>query len=244
MTKQIQENKIFEIETYCPCFVGFYNTLLSTFDDSYIEQSWDYEYIESKINNPELSNKIHDFIMSNYTDYFNYKELHEAISKQVVNYFNEYNYFSKEVYFKMEFESLYSPKYYNYETDSINVKIQINNMFIEKLKVFISDNIDDFQNFITDRYTSHSGFISHYSNNYKDWLEYLNIETLQNNAHYLGSFLDFYFDNIEQDITDSIYNYCHEYFICNGYIDDYFNYNKMIEDINKAFNIDFESMED
>lgn len=239
------QKTVFQTETYCPCFTGFYETLLSTFDDDYIEQSWNDDYIYELTKNEDLTNKIVEYINNNYTNYFNYKDLHESISKKVVEFINENHNFDKECIFNMEFQNLYSPKFYNYSTDSINTLLKFDINMINELKIFINDNIEDFQDYIVGRYTSCSGFISYYSNNHLEWLKHLdNIELLQKKGHYIGTFLEFYYDNLHNDVKMDIYYYCHEYFLSNGNIENYFNYDKMYSDIKENIGVDLRVLED
>ena len=72
-------------------------------------------------------------------------------------------------------------------------------------------NFESFEDYIKEEYTSRSGFISHYSNDSNDWLQYLNIESLQDEPHYLGTFIDFVFGYIFESFEgEDIFNAFHE----------------------------------
>ena len=65
------------------------------------------------------------------------------------------------------YESIHSPKSYNFVTDSIYVKIELN----EVLKMFnkITHNSNLLENYIQENFTSCDGFSSFYSNDIQDW---------------------------------------------------------------------------
>ena len=71
---------------------------------------------------------------------------------------------------------------------------------------FVNDNYEAFSEYIRRRYTSCSGFISHYSSYADDWKdETNNFMDYSINGHYLGSVLEFICDELE--ITDETLYY-------------------------------------
>lgn len=65
----------------------------------------------------------------------------------------------------IEFESLHSPKAYNFATDRIFVRVQP-----EFIRTMVREtHTDILKRMVREQYTSCDGFISHYSNNLKDW---------------------------------------------------------------------------
>jgi len=235
----IKKADLIKVETYCPCFEGFYETLLDSLTDDIIEDNYLFNDSSS------VDDKILEFINNEAWEHVDYKYFYLQISKKVIDFYNDY-FKSEKLCIKFKFQSLYSPKEYNFHTDSINIKVLFTFEFIDLLNDYIHKNIDKFKIFIEDRYTSCSGFVSSYSNNHNDWLNYLNKENLQDNEHYMGCFLDFYFENENKDINMDIYDYCREYFYSNGHAfdDKYFNQSKLIEAINKEFNLNIESLEE
>lgn len=73
--------------------------------------------------------------------------------------------FAEEYGIDLKFESMSSPKYYNYETDRIFAHISDN----EVRRLFDAVDRDALQALIRRRFTSCSGFISHYPNDLEDW---------------------------------------------------------------------------
>lgn len=70
---------------------------------------------------------------------------------------------------KIEFESIDNPKYYNYSTDKIIVKIDI-----EDSEKWLSDyrkyiGTEEFEKHIKENYTPCSGYLPYYSNDVRDW---------------------------------------------------------------------------
>lgn len=73
--------------------------------------------------------------------------------------------FAAEYGIDLRFESLTSPKYYNFETDRIFAHIDDT----EVARLYDAVNHDDLRKLIRERFTSCSGFISHYPNTLESW---------------------------------------------------------------------------
>lgn len=68
----------------------------------------------------------------------------------------------------MKLKDVYSPKYYNYETDSLIINMELN---LRALKTFcFKTNKDMFNKYLKENFTSYSGFISFVDNNIKDFI--------------------------------------------------------------------------
>ncbi len=169
--------KTFKIETYLPLFKGFYcNPWTEDNEALEIEHC-------NQIREENGLNEIDPNLIE-----FDYKEYYERISMDICN----------EVENKLEdyitaitYQKLVSPKYYNYQNDSINVEVELSEKDLEKIRTTIKENYAEFEAYIKDRYTSSSGFVSSYPNDAESWLEVLKIDSLKSNGHYLGAFLDF-----------------------------------------------------
>lgn len=74
---------------------------------------------------------------------------------------------AKELELPLLFDSLYIPKEYNFRTDKIT--IQCSDLTV--LRIFLNTNKETLQQVIKQRHTSHSGFISFYSNDLSEWPE-------------------------------------------------------------------------
>ena len=95
----------------------------------------------------------------------------------------------------IKFESLQSPKYYNYESDSINVLIEPNK---ENISNYIYENKEEFCKYLKENYTSCDGFISSYTNDPEEWLE-----GWHEDSHKVGSVLQFICRN--EDMEEPMY---------------------------------------
>lgn len=71
---------------------------------------------------------------------------------------------------KVIFEKVWSPKYYNYDNDTIYVTYQLNKQkFSKYIKGLIQAHLAEWEKFLFDRFTSCDGFISYFSNDRKVW---------------------------------------------------------------------------
>jgi len=159
------------IETYLPIFPGFYNSLIDgdfEINDFLNEENLIYEQINFDF---ESWQKECSFYACNF------------IEKELKNF----------GVLSVEFQELISPKYYNFSTDSINCKIEIDS---KKICWYIHNNFENFREYIYDNYSNKSGFFSSYSNQVCDWITYTNnFQDFSNNGHYLGSILAFICQN-------------------------------------------------
>jgi hypothetical protein len=181
------------VETYLPIFPGFYNSLID--GDSELENFLYFENLE------------YDQIDFDFKNYQNVCSLYAC--KFIANELNDLGVLS------VEFQELISPKFYNYSTDSINCKIEIET---EKIAKYILDNNEAFEIYLKDNYTSYDGFIAYFSTYTKDWAcktdNFTNF--IGSGTHFLGSILNFICqnENINENdlcnyVLDStcIYNY-------------------------------------
>jgi len=140
------------IESYLPIFQGFYGTIFEC-------------------------DKEEDLIAEDktYDDYkWFYKEYHERVAKSCVPSIQD-----QLVNFgiTIEFQSLYSPREYNFSNDSINVAYTLENDSLDKIVEYIQENREEFDTYVKDNCTSYDGFISFYSNDSDVWLnEYVKRE--------------------------------------------------------------------
>lgn len=165
-------NTATEIKTFLPVFNGFYNS----FWEDYLNSDGEAEHY----NLPD------DFDFYQYVDYNKY---FNHLSKQFCNILeNEL----KEFVNSIEFEELISPKYYNFTNDSINCIIKPN---VKVIKEYIYNNKDQYSKYLKVEFTSRSGFISYYSNDFEGWEELTDNFTNYDNKFCLGSVLNFIAQN-------------------------------------------------
>lgn len=103
----------------------------------------------------------------------------------------------------LEFESLHSPKYYNYETDKIYAYISLEDINF----LFKHTKPETLSLICKERFTSYDGFISHYDNDYtnwgdvKDW-DHNQLETLL--LSFISDNLNYYNDKNVVDVVNYI----------------------------------------
>jgi len=169
-------------ETWLPSFPGFYNTLYE----------FDYEYELYNYNEDQDGNEIRkQYGYDRDIEYDDLKIDHQQYEFDVVSSYiavieNELNNILNGI--KIQFEKIISPREYNFANDSVNVSIDVP---VKPLQEYIHENYEEFTEYIKNRYTSCSGFMSYYSNNADVWKQETNNFQEFPNHHYLGSILDF-----------------------------------------------------
>lgn len=148
------------VETWCPLFSGFYNTIWDDCFDQELEDDVDFDKV-------------------------NWQEIHKEIAKNFVHAMNKQLF---KIVDSIEYQELASPKFYNYENDTINVNVSLDT---SKLQWYCAENKAELDKYLKDRYTSRDGFISYYGNSYEVWAEDTKYFT-EFNDHTLGALLDFY----------------------------------------------------
>ncbi len=181
-----------KIETVVPFFVGYYQSILEHFIDQVVEMELEeseqsYDDIESSLDYPKAFNEI------------------------AVQWLNRFN---AETGYNIEFETIESPREYNFTTDKL-----IGMIPVEEVKEAINkcrSNIDIFKNEVLDKYfKSYDGFISFYSNDLDDWFD-KDVEDLDCNevmAYLAGSILS---DLDEDELLDCIHGHSSVYEAANS----------------------------
>lgn len=100
--------------------------------------------------------------------------------------------------------AIYSPRYYNYETDNIDFEISFN---YKDLLNHIECSKDEFQDYLYENHSSYDGFCSFVKNNYSDWLnEFKNLDEL-----HISVALDFIFDDdFKAEMNEDFMQYVYE----------------------------------
>lgn len=139
-------------------FAGFYNSKYSSELDAVQERFVEYE-VEK---NPGLDPDIPNNALWHCADY---GKAYDYIARQYVDQFNQYLIDEYELDLDLKFESMTSPREYNFQTDRIFCEISEEN--VRKLRSAVSD--PALRQAIKQRFTSCDGFISSYPNNLEDW---------------------------------------------------------------------------
>jgi len=175
------------MKTYLPQFPGFYGTYFEFNDNEVCQEIADQLDIDVDYVTDEA-----------YT--LDYTEWQTQYAKDLVVAFNEAVKIPGIQHFF--YDSIYSPREYNFCNDSINIEADIT--CLGKLQEFLLSLTgvlhEEFTEFLSSRYTSCDGFWSHYSYDPADWIEHINEGDLEN--HRLGTLIEFYMGayNIKYDI--------------------------------------------
>lgn len=235
-----------KVETWLPIFPGFYNTLFEP----------DYEYISEDLK--ELLNDI-DALRNYSTELSNIIQENKTVElmgriEHTINY-DAYDYFDNSGYEKkvcqvscecikdiliencliknLKFQKEVSPREYNFYNDSIDIEITFTKKNIANIKKIIADNFDEWTEYLKNRYTSCSGFISHYDNfpESDEW----QIDNALQQSHTAGSVLQFILSEILNCNDESLYYYA----LDDLYIPEFFNYDSffshVIEELKEYF---------
>jgi len=167
------------------------DTLLTV--DTY--QTFDMSNVDDIIRD-DLSERGIDF--DNYNDIeYNSKDYLRNISQASVDYARE-NYINNDgiILSISDPISVYSPKYYNYTTDSYNATWEISK---PKLKAYILGNLDDYIEFLSDEWVSLYSDIN--TQNRTKYSEYINnnfeLSDIFGSDDYICSMIDYYIRKIE-----------------------------------------------
>lgn len=175
-------------KTWLPVFNGFYSTCFEPNEEAEIE------YINEEREKNDLPALGWDDMDFNYDLYkhevcINATEFIEGLLKElgIVNY--------------IKFEKLVSPREYNFSNDSIDIEVEL---IPSKLSEYINNNFENFEKYIKDNYSCYDGFISHYSNDSKEWKNDTENFSVFSNTHQLGALLDFICKNEFENPSDCV----------------------------------------
>ena len=214
-----KKNTFIKVNTWLPIFSGFYG---SHFEFDYYQLT-DCLYEDETAINTDLKDFINDII----SDHIDNSQYENDVSKHCTDFISSYcqEHFP-DIIESVEYESLYSPKEYNFSNDSINCIMSVN--FNKLLKTFSKQ--ENAARFLKDNYTSRDGFISHYSNKLTDWVK----NAFTDQVHSVGKMLEFLLLENDDQIYYDMLCYVQE----NVYSAEYVEYDKLINAINEHFTFD------
>lgn len=189
-------------ETFAPIFNGFYETPFGMNTDDASN-----ELIEELSISDNAKELLSNFLWENWIDcidekYDDYEtDVAVNICEFITNKLNEIF----ETSINVKFKKIISPKYYNYTNDSIDITVECDvDSFMKELLAIIKSNMETFDVYIKEHYTSYDGFVSFYSNDCKEWLKE-NYDT-----HEIGALIDFVLKVKYSQIYDELIYYVKE----------------------------------
>lgn len=93
--------------------------------------------------------------------------------------------------FELVYTGMYHPRFYNFETDSIEFTFEYDDSLKSYLAKYAEDNKNDFDQWLHDNFTSRDGFYSFTPNNYTEWFDGFN----ENNAQCVSALLTYFLHN-------------------------------------------------
>jgi len=175
--------------------VAMYGTQLdpdSMFDSYMIESDKDDGYIHFGI----------DYFWDNFQSQ-KYKDHIKELAHSFINGKHKVG----DIEIEIEAGEIYSPKFYNFSNDEIDLTITFDT---EAILNEVNKDTQTFNQFLKDRYSSYDGFNSFTSNNYTDWLE--DFENKDDTAY--GAVLTYIFkDMIEENQEEFIQYVCSDNYI-------------------------------
>jgi hypothetical protein len=143
-------------------FQGFYDSLYSHAIDSEMENSIDYYYKEY-----ELTEAQRDTLANGYLEK-NTSEFYYNVSKDYAESFIYEIERETGLSLNARFESMESPKEYNFQTDRLFIELPEASA-IAFVNYILENHKDEFRNLIAQRFTSRDGFWSNYKNTLEAW---------------------------------------------------------------------------
>ena len=171
--------------------VGMYNSELSPdvmFDDYSINE--DFENGDSEYN------------AETFWEKFDNKKYVKEIEKRADKFLSG-SIEADGILVKIKTGEIYSPKYYNFSTDEIDLTVTFNK---NKVKKFAKENQEDFDSFLKENYSSYDGFSSFTANNYKEWL----VDYNEGREQAIGAVLTYIFQEDLEEFREDFKAECQE----------------------------------
>jgi len=199
-----------KIETWLPCFSGFYGTIWETDESlqSMIEDDFcdgEVEFIQEllKVDGIEQS-ECKELVAHSLWDNIDNRTREIDIVKRICEKV-ESELLEMKLIKSLEYQSISSPREYNFANDSGNISIVLCQANINRIHKYLKDNYEAFRVHVKDNYTSCDGFISSYSAYASDWLNKNDEDYFLNDSHKLGAILQFILNNEYDDYELDLY---------------------------------------
>jgi len=165
-----------KIETFLPVFPGFYNTIFeANVEDELYSQNSDRDTSLPKLEWDDLE--------------FEYDDYEQEVVEQCCA-FMQGN--LAEFVTEIRFQSITSPKEYNFKNDCGNIEVDLSEENIKAIRDYIYLHLEKYEKYLNSTYTSYDGFMSWYDNDFDSWKGYTDdFSDYSQKFHYLGSILEF-----------------------------------------------------
>ena len=187
-----------KLESTIP-FDGFYESFISDDIDHQIGQQIEWDSDIYDLNEDEQQILWDNYLSVNRSSFYN--QIAEHYTDLYIDALNER---LKGFTLNAKFNLLTSPREYNFETDRIFIDIEKNHA-VEFIKYIIKNYKKELENKIKERFTSRSGFWSHYKNGLDLWTK----DYSEWDHNQIGTCFEL-FDLEEEDINYSLREYLSE----------------------------------
>ena len=180
------------VNTKLPLFTGFFSGV--------------FELYFLELNAIEMYNDYNDdsLVYDDSRLSFDYEAFYKAFSVEAVaavsvklnEILNAAAYDSEAV---ATFEKLWQPKEYNFATDEIHTNWNISESFLDLCFDYVNANIDAFEVYLKNNFTSCDGFFSYYSNDLATWLLSLQPAAIEKDNYIFYTLIDFILKNEKLD---------------------------------------------
>lgn len=171
--------------------VGMYDSYLSPenmFDDYQI--------------NEDFENGDFDMTAEDYWDKFDNEKYKKEIQHLADNFLSG-NIEAEGITINIAVGELYSPRFYNFATDQVEITVDYNKYDLLK---FAKENKEGLNSFLKENYSSYDGFSSSTANNYSEWVE----DFTEDNEQSIGAILTFIFKDEMEDYQQGFLENCNE----------------------------------
>jgi len=187
-----------KLESTIP-FDGFYNSYISSDIEHQIGQQIEWDTDIYDLNEDEQQILWNNYLSVNRSYFYN--QIAEHYTDLYINALNER---LEGFTLKATYKCFESPKEYNFETDRIFIEIEENHA-IDFIKYIIKNYKKELEEKIKERFTSRSGFWSHYKNGLDLWTK----DYSEWDCNMIGTCFEL-FDLEEEDINYSLREYLSE----------------------------------
>lgn len=145
----------------------------------------------------DFENDFSEYNADQFWDNFDFDKYKTKIQELAADFLT-YEIDDNEI--KIEAGELYSPKYYNFDTDNIELTVEFN-----KVKILnnVFKDVNTFDTFLRENYSSYDGFCSFTANNFEEW--YIDYKDEKETA--IGALLTYLFKDTDYKESFNLYVY-------------------------------------
>lgn len=195
--------------------IGTYNSELSP------EFMWD-DYLI----NDDFADGLIPYDSEYFWEKFDNEKYMNELEQCAKNFISEINFSEIIPGLKISAGDIYSPKYYNYSTDNIDLHVKFLKNTVLKL---VTRDRENFDKFLHKNYSSYSGFISFTANNFEEWQE----EYKKGEDQEIAAALTYLLKDYIEEWSEGFYDYARDYFMGNSCMSEFADLDLIYEEAEK-----------